>query len=509
MIAELPLERAFLLPGYAACIRAGRSSGACTECAMGGVETRWSKRFVSPETSPYAERVLQSLLAMAREDREGSPYTILYEYEFATGHTRREWIPPTAGCERCTHEPVPRQIALLGADVIDVFTAGAESRFFFKTVTGQRIAGKGVQAAGAGSTRAIAEVKAVGEYLERSASAFPQGSRRFGTYRDLDLPSPHPSRYAIYSERQYATQGFGYAPFTEDSSISWARGVNFATGEAAYVPAQFCTFPYACDAPGEQYLSEWTTTGISFGPTRMFAVEGAILEVLERDALAISWLNRRSARRIIDTPFDRHGPPGWDIRYYDMSVDVRTPVILAVTVCTSPDAPLFTMGTGCAIDPHEAFEKAHNEMLMCIEHAHLLRLYREPVKELSQIRSFEDHSAYYAFGERRLLKPLGFLLNDGPVVSYRDWSNEPWLRTLDEVVANLQARDLETIVLELTPPWMDGIGHIVRAVIPGTQAIHADHARPYLGGTRLQNVPAAVGFETFDLAKGIVPHALP
>ncbi len=509
MIAAVHDRNTFLVPGYALVLRNGRLSGACLACSVELIAARWCARTVALESNPHAARVLHRLREAAELNSDGDRFTIMYEYEFATGHVRREWIPPRATCSACKTAPTPRTIQLLGADIIDVFTAGAESRFFFKTVTGQRLAGKGVQASGAGGTKEIAELKAVGEYLERSASVFAAGSRYFGTYRALDLPSPHPQSYAIYSAEQYADPALGYAPFTENSEISWARGVNLATGDACYVPAQFCTFPYACDAPNEQYLSQWTTTGIAYGPTLEFATEGALLEVLERDALTISWLNRRSCRRIVGGPFEREHPPGWDIRYYDFTVDIRVPVVVAVTIHPESSAPLFTMGTGCAIDPADAFEKAHNEMLMCIEHAHLVRLYRQPVTRLEDIASFEDHSAYYAFGQPALLQPLSYLLEGNESVAYTAWIAEPWIDSVDILERTLQHAGYPPIAIELTPAWMAGTGNIVRAVVPAMQAIHADHARPYLGGERLSGVPAKVGFPAFDLRKGVIPHGLP
>lgn len=499
----------FAVPGYAVAVRAGTHSGACVDCALELLRTRWTDRML-PLDDAYLSDSVRSLVDAVDLDAEGG-LSELFELELMSGTVRREWIAPRTDCSKCRFGVVPRDVQLRGVDLIDIHFSALETPFVFRTVRGQRLGEKKAEGSGAGPDVATAEIRAHGEYLERSGSYLPRERIVFGSYDGIakSAPaSPPPEAYALFSADQYAQENFAYRPFTRTSQLNWTAGKDLATGEKAYVPAQLVPFPYKWGAHAEQDLCECTTTGISFGPDADFAIDGALSEVIERDALAISWLNRRRARRI-RTDYERAAPPGVEYRFYDFSTDLRVPVVLAVSLRPAPGV-VFTMAAGCALDPRVALTKAFNEHRMCCEFGALARQYRRPVRDTSRLDDFERHALYYAFGDESVRAPLSFLLDDNrETVTLEEWAAGDWCCSRAEVLDALRGAGLRAVHFDLTPPWMAGTGTIARVVVPGMVPMHPDHARPYLGGARLRSVPAKLGFEAYDLAKGWIPHALP
>jgi ribosomal protein S12 methylthiotransferase accessory factor len=117
---------------------------------------------------------------------------------------------------------------------------------------------------GKGLTLEAAKWSALGEAIELAAAEAPEASRlRFG-------PPPPDALWAH-----------------GDEAVAWAAGVLLSSGEAVSVPAE----AVYCPPGGVAWLGPssgaWRSNGLGAHPTsREKAVEHAVLEVVERDALA-------------------------------------------------------------------------------------------------------------------------------------------------------------------------------------------------------------------------------
>ncbi len=497
-------DTAMLLPGFAVVVAEGSESGACIACATERIDRLWSSRRVPPGLDAYADHVVSALREAARADGD-TRASMLYEYDFANGFVRSEWLPPRAGCEVCKAGVVPIEVQLRGADPIDIPTHLAEHPFFFRVVEQQRLATEDLGSSGAGVAAARADLTARCEYLERAFSTLHPDRVRVASYRELASPSsPAPARYARYAAFQHDATAFPYPRFDEETRIGWTRAERMTDGASALVPAQYTVFPYE-RVDGDRFLSDWNTTGLSYGPDRRFAETGGLLEVLERDAIAITWLNRMPRARIRYPRFEQAMAPGVELYFIDITTDTPVSAVLCLTVRRS-GGPILAMSASCALDPQGAIEKAFSENLMCVELAEYLRLYEEAPVELD---GYEAHASRYAHGDAETIAPLGFLLESGRDVGFEAWAAAHPAIAFEDLVQRLDGLGMTPYSVDLTPPWMQPGQAINRVLIPEAIPLHAHHDRPFLGGARLASVPQALGYEPFDLRQGVIPHALP
>ena len=151
---------------------------------------------------------------------------------------------------------------------------------------------------GAGTTRAEAAAAAVGEAIERYSLTYVDPHRLvIASADELGDEAVDPNRFALFSARQYAQEGFPFVPFSAATRTTWVDGWRIRDGARAWLPAQlvFLADTALVDAARIGY---GTSSGAACGETRGAALERALAELLERDAFMIVWANRLSLPRL-------------------------------------------------------------------------------------------------------------------------------------------------------------------------------------------------------------------
>jgi ribosomal protein S12 methylthiotransferase accessory factor len=129
------------------------------------------------------------------------------------------------------------------------------------------------------------------------------------------------------------------------------------------------------------------------------------------------------------------------------------------------------------------------------------------------VRTFEDHVFLHAYGG--LLPEIEFLTS-GRTATSPDWhSQTTGGSTVDLACALtlLRARGLDAIALDLTTIDVAEAGYCVTKVfMPELQPLYADERQPFLGGSRLYDLPRRLGYTSRNttLAElNSVPHPYP
>ncbi|WP_083603298.1 YcaO-like family protein [Bowdeniella nasicola] len=137
----------------------------------------------------------------------------------------------------------------------------------------------------------------IGESLERVVaglvSTAPQmpSIRRGGSYQEMlkaGFNCLSPSDVRLFSDRQYAQDHFLYERFTEDTPIQWVCGRRLRGGEEVWVPAQLVDMVHIYD-PAEAIIGYPVSGGLSCHISYTDAVYHGLTEVIERDAVNVSW----------------------------------------------------------------------------------------------------------------------------------------------------------------------------------------------------------------------------
>ena len=117
--------------------------------------------------------------------------------------------------------------------------------------------------------------------------------------RTLETRRVHPNACMGYSERQYAEREShnrrGHKahwvpePFREDVEIEWTPLWSLTAEATRYLPTSFCYFGYRSPDP---LFARADSNGCAAGSVPEEAVLQGLLELIERDAVALWWYNR-------------------------------------------------------------------------------------------------------------------------------------------------------------------------------------------------------------------------
>jgi ribosomal protein S12 methylthiotransferase accessory factor len=355
---------------------------------------------------------------------------------------------------------------------------------------------------GKGLTPEAARISALGEACERYAGARVDPDRVIrGRRSDLDVDSVDPVDLVLYAPDQY--ESLAYRPWRPDMEIDWIVGKRLRSGQPVAVPALAAVMHHQVRDHAE-YLFPITSNGLAAGASSAAAALAALLEVVERDAFMISWLQRLAGQRI------RIADAGDDVRHLatayerrDVSLElVRLPtdapatVVVAIAVQEHGDGPAAVVGLGCDLDPARACLRAALEVGQVrpalkarrrdpAVAARLAELLEDPLR----VTDLEDHDLLYS--DRSTTPWLAFWLEapigslDQPPVT--DGTAEGALAVL---VDGLARSGLDPIAVDLSAAELVSLGiHAARGVVPTYQPIHFGANEARLGGSRLYEVP--------------------
>jgi ribosomal protein S12 methylthiotransferase accessory factor len=334
-------------------------------------------------------------------------------------------------------------------------------------------------ALGKGRSAEQSRASALGEALERSVAQ----------YRG-DEPTVHASAEELSSARVLspptlrplsAHQLGALAPWRADEAMHWIDVDSLTRHDVCKAPSTFCyaNTPFA----REEERCRFDSNGCAAGRTLEEALLQGLLEVIERDAVAIWWYNRIVApslpTSILGTgmlsAIQRSLDPTSDWWLLDVTHDLETPVCVAVARRRSDGQLRF--GFGCHVEARLAAQRA--------------------ATELCQLLAVGDHrGAAFDFAKvasEPYLHPSTAADGAAPALA-ASTEHDAISGALEACIARLAARGLEVLVHRY--PAIDDALVVVKAIVPG-----ACHIWPQLGAARLYQVPVDRGWAPRPLAE--------
>ena len=231
-------------------------------------------------------------------------------------------------------------------------------------------------AMGKGLTIASSRAGALAEALERQSMIW-QGDESVRVARMDDLEGAiHPHDIQLYSAAQIAaaefdgspTHRFHYVPqtFMVDQEHTWSQVRGIADDRRAWIPTSIAYLGVPQTGPGSL---RGCSNGVAAGNSIDEALLQGLLELVERDSVALWWYSR-SHRPGIDldatddprvraalAPLRARGREVWVL---DITSDLGIPAMAALT--SAPDGGRVLMGFGAHVDPVIAVVRALTEV---------------------------------------------------------------------------------------------------------------------------------------------------
>lgn len=361
-------------------------------------------------------------------------------------------------------------------------------------------------AAGKGMTKDEAITSAIGEATERYCAYHWDPQRTF-IAKASDIQSRYitPQDCVLYSDRQYNIFEWPHPRYTPDRELGWLNGNDVLDDSPVALPESlvYLVFP---PPRMEDYFAPSTSNGLAAGPNRPRAILGGLCELMERDAMLITWMNRLPA---VELQFD-HSPeiPGRIFRHYAhfgvnvraflMPSDLPAATVMAISFEEDPARPANVIGLGCHPDPNIALLKALFELCQG-RPAEGSRFQSNPpqgrLDKYEDVHTLDDHSAFMSQMNRR--EEFAFLWQSNEKKRIEDLPNPSTgdaAQDLKRCATELAEMGHRPGYAVLTTPDLAGYDiHVVRVIAPGLQPVHFGHGQERLGGKRLYELPQQLG----------------
>lgn len=366
-----------------------------------------------------------------------------------------------------------------------------------------------------------ARAAALGEAIERYSAAYvPYDRLVLTTAEELGPAAVDPGRFALFHPRQLAEPHFPFEPFTASTRLHFAAGFSLTDGSPACLPAQLVylgTLP-----PDGARIGYPTSNGLACGPTLEEAVLGGLLELVERDAVMISWtgavslphLDWRDDQQLLTLERRYFSPSGLRYSVLDGSAFLDVPVAIAVLHGTPGERAALALGGGCAPTIGSAWSKALAEAFSVRRWLSTKAAQDPPppVPDRRHICSFDEHMLFYADdANARSAAFLDASHRRSPTRAAPRLAEGGPRAVLDDLVARLACHGVSAYAVDVTAPDVATLGlYVARVIAPELCPLDVVHAARYLGGRRLYEAardaglaPAALRFEDVN------PHPHP
>ncbi|GII03184.1 YcaO-like family protein [Planobispora takensis] len=281
--------------------------------------------------------------------------------------------------------------------------------------------------------------------------------------------------------------------------MRWTRGWSLTGNRPVWVPAVMVWMHIRAKSAAERFTMP-ISTGCAAHSDLSAALVGAICEVVERDSISLTWLQRIPWPRIeLDeiperlAPYaERHRASHVRTLFYDATTDLGIPTIYSIDV--TPDNEVLGQLVMCNtdLDPVTSIGKIMRESASSRIAMQVPRPRPEDPDEFLHV----FHGASY-MGAPERAGDFAFLL-DGQ--ERRALSSMPDLSTgtargdLRLLVERLKAAGCDVIAVEVTTDEARDVGfRVVRVIIPQLMPLSFVHTARYTAHPRLYEAPARLG----------------
>jgi ribosomal protein S12 methylthiotransferase accessory factor len=358
-----------------------------------------------------------------------------------------------------------------------------------------------VESSGKGTTPLHAEVGALCEALERHCGTFAGDEERVrGSLRHWGRDAIHPNTCQLFHQRQYADRTawnaahspFQYvpAPFDIDAVLDWTPVWSLTRTRHRLLPTGMLYHGTPMTAAATSISAD--SNGNAAGTSLEDAVLQGLLEVIERDAVALWWYNRTTAPgvdldafndRWIDELRDVYAQLGREAWVLDLTSDLRIPAMAALSRRTTGSTEAIMLGFGSHLDPKIALLRALTELNQMIP------AILDTDSDTRQVLADDPDASYWlrhaTLANQPYLRPDPRQRPRRPT-DYDYRPRDDLARDVHAIRTTMEHLGLEVLVLDQTRP---DIGlPVVKVIVPGMRHFWARYAPG-----RLYDVPVRLG----------------
>jgi ribosomal protein S12 methylthiotransferase accessory factor len=393
------------------------------------------------------------------------------------------WIDAEVGVIKSLrgHLPsIPEFPRTASADMAN-FTAGQ----FDPRSMGQVGSGKGLD-------DISAHISAVGEAIERySAARFHKPYLKYASCKQLQGDYLDPAKLVLYSKKQYQSEGFPFAPWREKQKIHWTKGRWLGSQKPVWVPALVSYFNF--ESTYEEQFTQVSSNGLAAGQNNEDAALRACFELIERDAMMLTWYAQLPAQRLrIDSQYhgkmrlliDHINAQGIELELYLFDVGLHVPTVVCLGIGDGIRTPAVSVSLSCHGDIQVAMKKALLEQGHVLPYlCHLMSSQSHFPQTVHEVRELDDHATYYLRNDK--LAAFDFMRQPlGHAISPEQWPYPPIVHE-QQLKERLKDSGVEIAIVDVTAPDVAlspfrvarAVGHHIQPIHFGEQFKRVDNPR--------------------------------
>ncbi len=392
-----------------------------------------------------------------------------------------------------------------------------------------------------GLTRHEAVIAAVGELVERYASAFYTRDElalvSYNALAEAGIKATPPEDFALYDAQAYNDlHVLRHGRFTRDAYGYWRWGQSLVTDEFVMVPATYCYVPFSLRGQEVNGVPPFVDFSVSTGMASHSTLEEALLrsiyEVVERDALMLTWHNSLPAtglrlegttdpellEALARIPFHHE-----QFFISDVSVDINITTCFGVYLSPDGRKPYSVVAAASDLDPQKAAARCLKELILGYNGMtdYTLKPPKTAEEKALMAGDFTKcntlHYHFMLYAGRDLRHEMTFLANQpAKWANVEDLPNRSTGAILGDIrksAAAIAAVGLEVIGMDLTTPDIAEAGfRLARVLVPGAQPLDNDHNARHFASRRLREIKRRLGLADRDMEIADfnpMPHPFP
>lgn len=341
---------------------------------------------------------------------------------------------------------------------------------------------------GRGKNREIMRRGAIYEYIERASAYYYKGDEIQTAHSAKEYPTVSPAQlWGVEDEEN----DIFFPSYQDDKRYLWLRGCNALTDEVVYIPSAMVN--YLQGLP-EQFLYNPNSSGCAIGNSIDESAFYSALEIIERDALLVTWYTKSAPPRIDlknckEKAILEHlkwiDIKGYDVECYDITTDIGIPAVLCLMLGRQDNNIAALVTSSAHTQPLEALDGALAEgaslIGICESNFFNKGISYETFKSSSGLLATENQYMTYCYPQE--LHKFDFMRSaasdysvDGFCQRYEKQLNSS-RSGYEHVKSQLVDNDYQLYYAESTPAHIKGQGlYFTRAFIPGAiNLIFGDH----------------------------------
>jgi len=250
---------------------------------------------------------------------------------------------------------------------------------------------------GVATSMNTSKIRALAEAYERYCSGLVRFDK-MSAANDLDEQWLHPDLVKPLDDNQILSSRL--SKFKPNSVIQWVKAERAYSKKPIYVPIDLVFYPISEESIGRKLVTTANSSGVAAHKEEFTAVEKAIYELKERDALMRNWLSKEPLPKLSHQLLNYHWRQrinkwtemGFATEVIEMS-DEEACMVNVIIRNIRNEYPYFSSGAAASDSYEISIDKAFEEAEISLIYA--LEGHRKKSKPKEDVFTPEDHGNFY------------------------------------------------------------------------------------------------------------------